>query len=283
MRPLQKGFDRFSPHHFNVVLVLEHYAQGVVDYLRVQLGLVQGQQRRGPVNSLGYPWDFVELGLPQFLNKSGDLLCQLAGGVRQLGADYLQFLLEVGVVDPVVQAASLQGVVNFPGPVGGDNYDGWMGRTIGAQLGYGYLEIGQQLQQESLEFFIGAIQLVDQQHRRLRPAFVDGLQQRTLDQKTLAEQVVGYRLAVDGSPGFHQADFQHLPRVVPFVDRVVDVQTFIALQPNQFGVQAAGQRPGNFRLADAGFSFYEKGPLQLEGQEDSHGQSSVRNVLLLAQ
>ena len=105
------------------------------------------------------------------------------GCVGHPGGDYLHLLLEVRVVNPVVQAATLQGVVDFPGAVGGDDYHRRVGGPVGAQFGNGYLEVGQQLQQEPLKLLIGPVQLVDEQNRRALPAFVDGLEQGRLMRK----------------------------------------------------------------------------------------------------
>ena len=84
------------------------------------------------------------LGLPQLLNERRHLLSQLAGGGGDPGADDLEFLLVVGVVHPVIKAASLKGVVDLPGTVGGADYDGRMGRLEGTLLRYGYLVVGKE-------------------------------------------------------------------------------------------------------------------------------------------
>ena len=66
----------------------------------------------------------------------------------------------------------------------------------GAELRDGHLEIRQHLEQESLERFVGAVELVDQQHRRARRIRLERLQQRPLDQEALGEHVVLEPLAV---------------------------------------------------------------------------------------
>ena len=47
----------------------------------------------------------------------------------------------------------------------------------------------------------------------------------------------------------------NLTGVVPFVDRLIDVDPFITLQADQIGVQQAGDDLGDFGLSDARFSF----------------------------
>ncbi len=50
----------------------------------------------------------------------------------------------------------------------------------GAKLGNADLKIGQQLEQKRLEFLVGAVDLIDQQHRRRGAA--DGGEKRPLQQ-----------------------------------------------------------------------------------------------------
>ena len=95
-----------------------------------------------------------------------------------------------GIADPVIEAAPLQRVVDFAGAVRGDDHDRRMRRLDGAELGDRHLEIGQHLEQEGLERLVGAVELVDQQHRRAGRVGLERLQQRPLDQKTFREDVV---------------------------------------------------------------------------------------------
>ena len=68
------------------------------------------------------------------------------------------------------------------------------GRRDRAELGDRDLEVGQQLQQEGLELLVGAVDLVDQQHRRLVAA--DRGQQRPLEQVFLREDLVLDRVGI---------------------------------------------------------------------------------------
>ena len=63
---------------------------------------------------------------------------------------------------------------------------GWR-RADGADLGHGHRGLGEHLEGEGLELGVGAVDLVEQQHRRARTGVLDGLQQRA------AQQVVGGR------------------------------------------------------------------------------------------
>ena len=61
---------------------------------------------------------------------------------------------------------------------------------IGAELRHRDLEVGQHFQQKGLERLVGAVELVDQQHRRAGGIGLERLQQRPLDQEALGEDVV---------------------------------------------------------------------------------------------
>ncbi len=56
--------------------------------------------------------------------------------------------------------------------------------------------LGQQLEQERLEVVVGAVDLVDQQHRRTRAGVLERLQQRPPDQVLRPEQIVLARASV---------------------------------------------------------------------------------------
>ena len=100
-----------------------------------------------------------------------------------------QFLLERGVLDPLVEAPALQRVVHLARPVGGEDDERRFGRAHGAELGNGDLELREQFEQVAFELLVGAIDLVDQQDGRPRPRRVDRLQQRPLDQERVAVQL----------------------------------------------------------------------------------------------
>ena len=59
-----------------------------------------------------------------------------------------------------------------------------------ADLGDRHGGLGEQLEQERLEVVVGAVDLVDQQHRRPRAGVLERPQQRPPDQVVGAEQVV---------------------------------------------------------------------------------------------
>jgi hypothetical protein len=68
-----------------------------------------------------------------------------------------------------------------------------------AQLGDGDLEVGQHLEQEGLEGLVGAVELVDQQHRRHGAPGRWPAAARA-DQEAFAEELGGQGVAVTPSP-----------------------------------------------------------------------------------
>ncbi len=66
----------------------------------------------------------------------------------------------------MIEAAPLQGVVDLARAVGSDDDDRRLSGTDGAKFRNGHLEIREDLEQERLEGFIGAVEFVDQEHRR---------------------------------------------------------------------------------------------------------------------
>ena len=87
---------------------------------------------------------------------------------------------------------------------------GGSGGLDGAEFGDRHLEVGQHLQQEGLERLVGAVELVDQQHRRAAAcgssASSNGRLIRNRSEKMSRLQPV----AVIDARGLGQADLDHL-------------------------------------------------------------------------
>jgi hypothetical protein len=64
---------------------------------------------------------------------------------------------------------------------------------------------------------------------------------------------------------------------------VRDVQTFIALQPDEIRLKGGSNRAGKRRLADARLSLEEERPLQPKRQEERNSQALVGDVVLRRQ
>ena len=84
----------------------------------------------------------------------------------------------------MIETAALERVVDFARAVRGDHDDRRMLRLDGAELGDRDLEVGQHFEQERFERLVGAVELVDQQHRRAGGIGLERLQQRALDEDT---------------------------------------------------------------------------------------------------
>src|SRR4029077_17235278 len=88
----------------------------------------------------------------------------------------------------------------------------------------------------------------DQQYRRIR--CTQRRQHRTLDQE-------GFAVNIDGLVA-GLADRQHLPRVVPLIERGGGIDTLVALQTYQPAPQDCGDRFRCFGLPDAGRAFEQQ-------------------------
>jgi hypothetical protein len=71
--------------------------------------------------------------------------------------------------------------VHFTGPVRRDHDDRRCDRADRPKLGNRNLEVGQQLEQVSLELLVGAIDFVNQQDGRAFTGLLDRAEQRPLD------------------------------------------------------------------------------------------------------
>ena len=163
--------------------------------------------------------------------------------------------------------------------VGGEDDQRRLGGAHGPQLGNRDLKLRQQLEEESLELLVGAIDLVDQQDGRTRALRIDGLQQRPLDEKGLAIELAPRALAIERVGGVENAQLEQLSRVVPLVQRVADVEPLVALQANEIGVERGRHRAGQRGLADAGLALEEQRPLQAKREKQGDRQAAVRHVV----
>ena len=141
------------------------------------------------------------------------------------------------------------------------------------------LEIGEHFQQERFERLVGAVELVDQQHRRAGRIGLERLQERPLDQEALGEHVVLEPPAVVRAFRLGDADGDHLRSVVPLVDRGGDVETLVALQPDEPAPERRRQHLGDLGLADAGLAFEEQRPAHLEREEQHGRERTVGEVI----
>jgi hypothetical protein len=76
---------------------------------------------------------------------------------------------------------------------------------------------------------------------------------------------------------------KELARIVPVVQRVVEVDALVALEPDEAGPGRAGERLGDLGLADAGLALQQQRLLERGGQEDRGGEARVGEVALARQ
>jgi hypothetical protein len=140
--------------------------------------------------------------------------------------------------------------------------------------------LSQHLEQESLEVVVGAIQLVDQQHRGHRPGMLNRLQQGPGRQELPAKQLV---LAQPGAGRLRRSDPQQLAGVVPLVERLGGVDALVALKSDQPRVERRRQRLGCLRLADTRLALEQQGLRQPEREEKRRGEPVVGQVIDLVE
>ena len=238
---------------------------------------MERHQRRPPVDRLRDAGLLVEVLLAELLHERADLSGEPLVDARHLRPQNLVLPLEARVVDPEVEAAALERIVDFACAVGGDDHEGLPVRLQRAQLRDRDLEVGEHLQQERLELLVGAVDLVDEQHGRPVAVGGDRLQQRAADQIRLAEQLLVDRLDATAC-GLSQLDAQELFRVVPLIERVGGVQPLVTLKTNEVGLEHGGQHLAQLRLADTGLALQEERLAQLRSEEDGGSDRAVREI-----
>ena len=103
-----------------------------------------------------------------------------------------------------------------------------------------------------LELVVGPIDLVHEQHCfGTRP---DGLEQRTFVEESRPVQVFDDAFLV-GSRVSYGAQVEELAGVVPFVQRLVRVDSFVALEADDPAVQSLSDGSGHLGLAHADLAF----------------------------
>ena len=194
-------------------------------------------------------------------------------GLRHLGPHDGQLALSLGVIEPVVEAAALDRVVQLTGAVAGEyGHRAHLGPQR-AEFGNTDLVLAQVLQQKGLKGLVGPVHLVDQQHGARRRG-LQCLQQWPADQVARLVHLALY-LGHVGLAALRGTHVQQLGGVVPFVQGFALLQPVVALQAQQLPAQHFGECLGEFGLADAGLAFEQERALQLERQKNSRGQPAV--------
>jgi hypothetical protein len=168
-------------------------------------------------------------------------------------------------------------------PIRCQDDEGRRGRPQGSELGNGDLELGQQFQKESFEFFVSSVDFVDQQNRRPRPPRIDGLEQWPLDQERFTVECTVRAGPVERVRGVEDPQLEQLSWIIPLVQRVADVEPFIALQADEIGTKRGCDSRGKRRLPDPRFSLEEQRAFQAKGQEQRDREAAVGDIVLVGQ
>ena len=164
-----------------------------------------------------------------------------------------------------------------------------------AELGHRDLEVGEHLEQERLELGVGAVDLVDEQHRCASASGWRGgaaAASRKRSEKnasscaaslsTASASVVG---AGDDLADLVAQDLrvEELLGILPLVERLGLVEPFVALQADELGRQRRRQHLGQLGLADAGRTLDEDRLLHAIGEEHGGGDAAIAHVGVRAQ
>jgi hypothetical protein len=140
-----------------------------------------------------------------------------------------------------------------------------------------------------IEFRLGLVDLVHQQHHRIRR--LDGLEQRPRGEKAVGEE--GVVLAGDlrhrvrqrrrvgnqlADPIAKELGVEELLGVLPLVEGLALVEPLVALETDEPPVRDLGERLGQLRLPDARGPFDEHRPAHLRREVYHGGDSPVCDV-----
>ena len=142
-----------------ILPVLQDRAHCEINGIRIE-GLDAEQGRRvHPVNGLGYPRRLLHVEAAEPFNCSRDLGSEIGRRLRHPQPYDLDGMLKARVVDPVVQAAPFECIVQVAGSVRSKDDDRGDLRSQGADFGHGDRGFGEHLEQEGLELLVGSLWL----------------------------------------------------------------------------------------------------------------------------
>src|SRR5262245_37156889 len=129
-----------------ILLVLDQDAERLVDDRWLELGAVERDEGCHPVERLRDAGLLVKLRRPQLLDERRRLFGEPARRVRHLRGHDPQLFLEVRQVDPEIEAAPFQRVVQLARAVGRENDDRRRRGANRTQLGDRDLVVGEELE-----------------------------------------------------------------------------------------------------------------------------------------
>ena len=262
--------------------MLDDDRERVLEDLGVDVVGAHQQERARPVDRLGDRRRLLEVQFAHHVDDLDQPGGQLLVDVGGMQPDDLDLALGRRVVEPEVEAAALEGLGEFPRVVGGEQHDRVGGRLDAAHLRDRDLEVGEQLEKHRLELLVGLVDLVDQQDHRLGVG--DRAHQGALEQELRSEDLThrrgaGITLGGRGSG----LDLEELLAIVPLVQCLGLVQSFVALEPDQLAAGGTGEGLGQLGLADAGRPFDEDRLAQPLGEEGDQCGRVIGEVGRLAE
>src|SRR5919202_256837 len=118
---LDQPLERLASDALDVVARLEQRAERALRRLRLDALLPQRVERLHPVERLAHARNAVEVEPAELLHERARLADESVGRLGQAGVDDRHLAREVRVLDPVVQAAALERLVQLARPVRGDH------------------------------------------------------------------------------------------------------------------------------------------------------------------
>ena len=140
---------------------------------------------------------------------------------------------------------------------------------------------GKDLEQECLELLVGAVDLVDEQHRRDRVVVVDRVEQRPPQQEVRAEDSCSARTRSSPSPSSRMCSSWR--GVVPLVRGVGEVDALVALQADEASAESRRKRAGRLRLADTRLTLEKERLVDPHRDKDRRGETAVAQVVVRAE
>ena len=274
-RLLDEAGEGLVANRLDVLAVLEHRAERLLDDLGVDLLAAERGERVRPVDRLRDAGRLREVEHAQPAHEGRGLGGELLRDAGHAQPHDLDLPLERGVADPVEERAPLERVVELARAVRGEHDRGLAPGADRAELGDRDLEVREHLEQERLELLVGAVDLVDQQHDLLLA--IDRLEQRPADEELGPEELV-----LANRPLLRSADVEELARVVPLVDGVRDVEALVALEPDQARAERRCERLRGLGLAHACLALEQHGLLEREREEERCREPAVGQVVGLA-
>src|SRR5579863_5115259 len=164
-----------------------------------------------------------------------------------------------------MEAAAAQRLGQFARTIRSEHHHRMLAGAQRAEFGNRDLEVGEQFEQEGLEFLVRLVDLVDQQDDLARRRY--RAQQRALEQVLAREQMIGDFLPAEPLM-LIRLQTQKLLLVVPFVERARLVEPLVALQTYKLRAEHLRENLGHFGFSRTRGPFDEQRLVEREREKD---------------